>query len=105
MKVIWSNFAESQLDEIFHYYQTEASKTTALKLIKHLIDEAEKLSKTPFIGPIEELLKGRKIEYLYIVCKNYKLIYSVDLVKRQVRIADIFDTRQNPTKKEREKEH
>ncbi|HTO34621.1 MAG TPA: hypothetical protein VLZ72_00165 [Flavobacterium sp.] len=55
----------------------------------------------PFIGQEEELLKKRKIKYHYLVYKNYKLIYSVDEQKGFIKIADVFDTRQNPAKMNR----
>ena len=39
----------------------------------------------------------------YLVFKNYKLIYSADTENGFIKIADIFDTRQNPTKLQRTK--
>lgn len=103
LKIIWSNFAETQLDEIYKYYEKTASLRIAKKLIKEIINEPRKLIKTPHIGQVEELLKQRKIEYRYLVFKNYKLIYSVDMEKGFIKIADVFDTRQNPPKLKRTK--
>ena len=71
--------------------------------MKGIINEPKKLIKTPYIGQEEELLKPRKIEYRYLVFKNYKLIYSADTENGFIKIADIFDTRQNPTKLQRTK--
>jgi len=102
-KVIWSEFAESQLDEIFEYYKKEASLKVAKKLLKDLINETKKLVKTPEIGQEEELLKQREIHYRYFLFKNYKLIYSVDKENGSIKIADVFDTRQNPPKIKRTK--
>ena len=103
LKIIWSNFAETQLDEIYKYYEKKASSRIAKKLIKEIINEPRKLIKTPHIGQVEELLKQRKIEYRYLVFKNYKLIYSVDMEKGFIKIVDVFDTRQNPPKLKRTK--
>ncbi len=103
LKIIWSEFAETQLDEIYKYYEKEAGSKIAKKLIKGIINEPKKLIKTPFIGQEEELLKQRKIEYRYLVFKNYKLIYSVDTENGFIKVADIFDTRQNPPKLKRTK--
>ena len=100
-KIIWSEFAETQLDEIYKYYEKEAGSRIAKKLLKGIINEPKKLIKTPHIGQEEELLKQRKIEYRYLVFKNYKLIYSVDTENGFLKIADVFDTRQNPPKLER----
>jgi len=103
LKIIWSEFAENQLDEIYKYYEKEAGSKIAKKLMKGIINELKKLIKTPFIGQEEELLKQRKIEYRYLVFKNYKLIYSVDTENGFIKVADIFDTRQNPPKLKRTK--
>jgi len=96
LKIIWSEFAETQLDEIYEYYEKKASPRVAKKLVKGIIDEPKKLIKTPQIGQEEELLKQRETEYRYLVFKNYKLIYSVDIQNGFIKIADVFDTRQNP---------
>ena len=102
-EIIWSDFADTQLDEIYEYYEKKAGKTIALKIIRGIINEPEKLVKLSLIGQKEELLKERKIEYRYFVYKNYKLIYSVDNENGFIRIADVFDTRQNPPKLKRTK--
>ena len=52
---------------------------------------------------IEELLIDREETYTYLICKNYKIIYSVDHKLKRIKIADIFDTRQNPVKIKRVK--
>ena len=102
-KIIWSQFAETQLDEIYEYYEKNASSRIAKKLMNGIINEPKKLINTPQIGQDEELLKQRKTEYRYLVFKNYKLIYSVDEENGFIKIADVFDTRQNPTKIKRGK--
>ncbi len=103
LKIIWSAFAETQLDEIYDYYEKEVSSRVATKLIKGIINETKKLIKAPFIGQEEEMLKEREIHYRYLVYKNYKLIYSVNKEKGFIKIADVFDTRQNPPKIKRTK--
>lgn len=103
LKIIWSDFAETQLDEIYEYYKKKASPSVAKKLLKGIINEPNKLIKAPQIGQEEELLKNRKTEYRYLVYKNYKLIYSVDTENGFIKIADVFDTRQNPPKLKRTK--
>lgn len=102
MKIIWSKFAETQLDEIYAYYEKEVSARVAKKIIIGIINESKKLIKTPLIGQ-EELLKDRAIHYRYFVFKNYKLIYSVDDTNGFIKISDVFDTRQNPPKLKRTK--
>lgn len=103
-KVIWSEFAEAQLDEIYEYYEEKAGSNVAKKLVRGIVNEPKKLIRTPQIGQEEELLKHREIRYRYLVFKdNYKLIYSIDDKNGVVKISDVFDTRQNPPKLTRTK--
>lgn len=102
-KIIWSEFSETQLDEIYEYYERKASSGVATKIITGIVNESEKLIKANFIGQEEELLKERKIQYRYLVFNNYKIIYSVDEQNGFIKIADVFDTRQNPPKLKRTK--
>lgn len=101
--VIWSNFSEQQLDEIFEYFVENIGKPTAQKIIFTILIDVEKLETNPFIGQDEELLLNRKFKYRYLVSTNYKIIYSIDEENGYVKIADIFDTRQNPKKIKRKK--
>lgn len=100
-KIIWSSFAESQLHDIFEYYEKETSFNVAKKLVQGIINEPNKLIESPYIGQVEELLTHREIEYRYLVFKNYKLIYSIDMINGFIKISDVFDTRQNPIKLKR----
>ncbi|MFL9834166.1 type II toxin-antitoxin system RelE/ParE family toxin [Chryseobacterium terrae] len=103
-KVIWSEFSEKQIDEIFNYYK-EVSKSyqVASKIVTKILLAPDKLIYNPKIGQRELLLKNQNIEYHYIIESNYKIIYSIDDENRYIKIADVFDTRQNPEKIEREK--
>ena len=103
LKIIQSEFAEKQLDKIYTYYEKKANVETARELVKGIVNEPQKLIKSPFIGQVEDLLKHRKTEYRYLIFKNYKLIYSVNTENRFIMIADVFDTRQNPPKIKRTK--
>lgn len=103
-KVIWSEFSEKQIDEIFNYYEnTSKSHQVALKIITGILLAPEKLIHNPKIGQRELFLENRSIQYHYIVESNYKIIYSIDEGNKYIKIADVFDTRQNPEKIEREK--
>lgn len=100
-KIIWSEFAETQLDDIFDYYEKAANIKVAKRLIKEIIQSPDKLKDAPNLGQVEPLLVKRNIQYRYLVTKNFKLIYSVGTQNRCIKIADVFDTRQNPTKMKR----
>ncbi len=101
--IVWSHLAELQLDDIYDYYKHKAGTKTAKNLIKGIISTPNKLLKKPYIGQEEPFLAHREITYRYLVYKNYKLIYSVDESNGFIKIADVFDTRQNPIKIERSK--
>ncbi len=103
LPVVWSAFAENELDKIFLYYEENANLKVAKNLIIGIILETEKLSMTSAMGQIEELLVGKNREYRYLIFKNYKVIYYHDIEFHQIRIIDIFDTRQNPIKITRRK--
>ncbi len=98
LKVIWSQSAEYRLDEIFEYYSERASKKIARKIVHEIISATNSLKNTPFLGQIEPLLDERIETYRYLVIKNYKIIYSVNENRYLLKIADVFDTRQNPNK-------
>ena len=98
LKVIWSLSAESRLDKIFEYYIERVSEKIAKKIVSGIIKSTQSLKKDPFIGQVEPLLNEKVETYRYLVFKNYKIIYSVDENKSLIKIADVFDTRQNPDK-------
>jgi plasmid stabilization system protein ParE len=102
-EILWSDFAESQLDKIFEYYLENASLKVAKDLLQEIISEPNKLIENPEITQIEDLLLDREDDYRYIICKNYKIIFSIDKNINAIKIADVFDTRQNPIKIKRTK--
>jgi len=97
-EIYWSEWAENQLDEIYDFYQKKASQSIATKLVTGIIEATQVLVETPNAGQEEELLKERGTKYRYLVYRNYKIIYSVDQKNEWIKIADVFDTRQNPIK-------
>lgn len=104
MKLFWTDQALNQLEDIFDYYKVAASLSTARKLTTSIVDKTALLEKTPRMGQREELLKERKNEYRYLVEGNYKIIYWIEDINKQVNIAAIFDCRQNPTKMKERKQ-
>lgn len=101
--ILWSSFAEKQIANIYSYYLEEASAKVAKKIARSLIKAPDSLIKNPELGQIELSLTALKIEYRYILYKSYKIIYSLDHERGQIRVADVFDTRQNPSKLKRKK--
>ena len=96
LTVYWTQFAEEKLEDIFEYYSIKASSRVAHKLIQGIISQSTKLEKNPFIGQKELLLIDRPQEFRYLVYKNYKIVYWINVVKSRIEIVNIFDCRQNP---------
>jgi len=96
--VIWSAFAEQQIDDIFEYHKLNASLKVATEIVIGILQKTEILITNPDLGAPEELLSDRKEQYRFLVYTNYKIIYSVDEHNQLIKIADVFDTRQNPIK-------
>lgn len=97
-KIIWSRFSEQKIDEIYDYYKNRVNSRLAKKIVKTILSAPDKITKYPRLGAKEPLLGKRKIEYRYLLAKNYKIIYSINEDDKTIRIADVFDTRQNPIK-------
>lgn len=101
LKIYWTLFAENELKNIFDYYKKEAGLRVARKLILGIQNELVKLLLQPELGQQEELLKSRPENFRYLVYKSYKIIYWVNISKSRIEIIDVFDTRQNPIKMDR----
>lgn len=100
-KIIWSQFSEIEIDNIYDYYKNKVNSKFASKIVKKILVAPNILIKNTKIGTPELNLKDREIEYRYIVSTNYKIIYSINDADKTIRIADVFDTRQNPIKIEK----
>ena len=75
----------------------------ARKLVLELTHEVIKLQSQPNTRQKEELLIDKVQEFRYLVHRNYKIIYWVNMQKNRIEITDVFDTRQNPMKIDRNK--
>lgn len=97
-RVKWSKSAEIRLDKIHGYYIKKRSINYANKLVSSIIQKADILIESPFIGQVDPFITHRVWEYRYLVLKNYKIIYTVHEDLQIILIADVFDTRQDPEK-------
>lgn len=95
-KIIWTNFAITELKNIYLYHKIAVSKTLANKLKRNIFKTTNKLTKNPLLCSIEENLISLKQEHRYLIEGNYKIIYRV--VIKEIYIVDVFDCRQNPQK-------
>ena len=79
--------------EIEEYYTKVASERVATKLIKGIFDTVKYLIDHPLMGPVEGMLSHRKEKFRYLVYKNYKIIYWVNIEEDQIEIMNVFDCR------------
>jgi plasmid stabilization system protein ParE len=96
IKVFWTQTALNNLEDIFEYYKYKASPQIAKKIVRKIAEATILLQKSPKSGRTEDLLKDRKFIYRFIVVRNYKIIYWIE--DNYIKIASVFDTRQNPNK-------
>ena len=103
LKILWTDFAKSELNRIYIFYLDHAGSRIAKNETKKIAKATILLKKKPEIGQVEEFLKGRSHEFRYLVHQSFKIIYWVNWELNQVEIVDVFHTRQNPKKMKRTK--
>lgn len=96
LELFWTDTAKKGLESVFNYYKRYANIEIAHNITNSIQDSVDILVYQPKMGQIEDLLRNRKVEYRYIVTGNYKVIYCID--DSYIKIAAIFDCRQNPQK-------
>ena len=97
MIVFWTQYAESQLDDIFDYIQN-FSFLSAVTIYNDILDESAMLAHFPRMGAVEPLLSDFPEEYRFLVVRrNYKIVYCIDN-ESVIYIVAVFDCRQNPEK-------
>jgi plasmid stabilization system protein ParE len=96
LKVFWTDTALNQLRDIFDYYKLMANIKVAKSIVSKIVNRTIQLERNPRSGSIEPLLAKRKFEYRYLVEGNHKIIYWIE--NNYVKIATVFDSRQNPKK-------
>ncbi|WP_455643621.1 type II toxin-antitoxin system RelE/ParE family toxin [Parabacteroides sp.] len=91
----WLPQAKKQLKEIYTFYKPMSNGKVARKRIDPIIDAANSLVRQPLMGKIETVEPQSKQVFRSFVVGDYKIIYYIreDIIK----IAAIFDCRQNPS--------
>ena len=98
LTVYWTQFAEDKLQDIFDYYADKAGISVAQKLVDGIVDATLILDINPEGKQLEDLLSERIQEFRYLVFKNYKIIYWIDITNKMILVSNVFDTRRNPNK-------
>jgi plasmid stabilization system protein ParE len=102
MVVIWSDKAKFRVRQIFEFYEQKSLKA-ASKLVFDIDTAGNSLSKFPQMAPIEPVLSDLPKTYRALVVRdNYKIIYYIDNDKNNVKIATVWDCRQDNKKLRKE---
>ncbi len=96
MKIVWTDFASSTLQEIFNYYSKKASRKIANEIKSRIFAATKVLPRQPQLGQEELTLIKLNQGHRYIVEGNYKIIYRIK--DEDIIITDVFDCRQDPVK-------
>jgi plasmid stabilization system protein ParE len=98
-QVKWQKRAENELYRYLVKGFLEFGETTANRFAATVAHINDDLGKYPEIGYLEPLLKDRKKQYrARHILKRFKLIYYYAKSSDTVHVADIWDTRREPSK-------
>ena len=95
-KVIITRTARRTLKNIFDYYKENVSETTAQKIRKGILEEAQKLDRYPERGTLLPGTEKAKNPSRYTKAWSYKIIYRIFQKKKEVKVLDFIHDKQNP---------
>ena len=97
MRLIWTEQGCKSLEFIMTCSQDFYSRTLLRKLNSDIKNAEHLLESNPQIGQLESSLSNRDFEYRhFVLCKPFMLIYFI--YNNVIYIADIWDTRQSPSR-------
>ena len=98
MKVVVSPEAWESYTRTLIFYSEEWSDVALAKLDREVIAKLKYLAHYPTIGAYEDLVDIGKdgIRYRRVIVRHLKVIYKI--VRNEIHVTDIFDTRQDPRK-------
>ena len=92
IQILWDNQAKADLKLIFEYIKLK-SPQGAKNVIRDIVIQSKSIHFTEQYQ-VDEFLGE---PYRRMVVRNYKIIYKIQS-EAEIRILQIFDTRQNPIK-------
>lgn len=95
MTVIISDFVESQIDDICHYYREVSAADYGIKIRENIIRRAYSLTTFPRLGKIDEDDLG-EYPYRYLIEGVHRIYYRINPENDTIVIVYLFDTRQDP---------
>ena len=101
-EVIWNKQAENEWRRKMLYGLDEFGQTTAIRFVQRTNDIVNIIRKHQKAGLREPLLRHKKKEYRYFhLMGSLKLLYYYAESSDTIRIADIWDSRREPSKLQR----
>lgn len=94
LKVIWSDRALKDLEEIYDYYCFEATNKIAKTIIKKIVNSIDNIKHAPNLGKIDKDLSQGKSEFRFVIKEKYKIYYAIDM--NYIKIMTVFDVLRNP---------
>jgi plasmid stabilization system protein ParE len=95
MRVVFTEEALKNLDDIYEYYQ-EVAPHVAYKIIEAIIERTNQLVNFSDSGPEEPYLNHLGLGHRHLIDGNYKIVFTRD--SNTVSVTHVFDARQNPDK-------
>ena len=93
-KIVFTETAEKDIDDIFKYIVLNSSENIALKIYKEIQTTCYSLNRLANRGHIPpELQNKKKFGILEIHCKIYRIFYTI--IESTVFIVSILDGRRN----------
>lgn len=101
-EVIWNKQVENEWRKKMLYGYDEFGRSTAIRFVKRTNDIVNLIRKHPKAGLREPLLRNKKRDYRYFhLIGSLKLLYYYIESSDTIRIADVWDSRREPSKLQR----
>ena len=98
-QVVWNKQAQQEWRSKLLYGLEEFGETTAVNFVNRTNSIVENIRNNPKSGFLEPLLRNRKKEYrAHYIVGPLKLIYYYVESSDTIRIADVWDSRREPSK-------
>ena len=95
-KVIISDLAKVDLQNIVSYISEAESIATAKRIERGILSEMKRLEHFPIAFPIDQYASTDERTIRFLVKWSYKILFFIDINK--VNVVGIFHTAQNPDK-------
>jgi plasmid stabilization system protein ParE len=96
MQIEWSDEVIQRANEIIAYYESEGFIQAADNFRLALIKTVNKIAKMPSAGMPSPSIDGVRSRH---IDSNRRVFYEFDETNDTLRMLDIFDLRQNPSKR------